>query len=129
MTEKQKKFCIEYLKDLNATQAAIRAGYSKDTAKVIGCENLTKPDIKNHLDKQLNDIMEASKSSLKKRIVDELETMAFDPMTDEDSKLRHSDKIKSIELLGKYAELFKDQITVNVDTAVVEALKEKYQNK
>ncbi len=46
MTKKQKRFIEEYLIDLNATQAAIRAGYSPDTAKSIGSENLTKPDIK-----------------------------------------------------------------------------------
>ena len=45
LTAKQKAFVQEYLIDLNATQAAIRAGYSTDTAKVIGSENLTKPDI------------------------------------------------------------------------------------
>ena len=45
LTDKQEFFCLEYLKDLNATQAAIRAGYSERTAKAIGCENLTKPDI------------------------------------------------------------------------------------
>ncbi|MDU3076853.1 MAG: terminase small subunit [Mixta calida] len=42
---KQEKFCQEYLVDLNATQAAIRAGYSAKTARSVGCENLTKPDI------------------------------------------------------------------------------------
>jgi len=45
LTPKQEKFCNEYLIDLNATQAAIRAGYSEKTAKVIGFENLTKPYI------------------------------------------------------------------------------------
>jgi len=45
LTDKQTLFVHEYLVDLNATQAAIRAGYSKDSAKAIGCENLTKPDI------------------------------------------------------------------------------------
>lgn len=45
MTPRQLRFVEEYLVDLNATQAAIRAGYSKDTARSIGCENLTKPDI------------------------------------------------------------------------------------
>ena len=45
MTKKQKRFVEEYLIDLNATQAAIRAGYSPTTAKEIGCENLTKPNI------------------------------------------------------------------------------------
>ncbi|WP_211657543.1 terminase small subunit [Parapedobacter composti] len=41
MTDKQKRFCEEYLVDLNATQAAIRAGYSENTAKEIAYENLT----------------------------------------------------------------------------------------
>ena len=45
LTPKQQRFVEEYLVDLNATQAAIRAGYSKKTAKETGYENLTKPDI------------------------------------------------------------------------------------
>lgn len=45
LTAKQEIFCLEYLKDLNATQAAIRAGYSEDTAHSIGHENLSKPEI------------------------------------------------------------------------------------
>lgn len=45
MTPKQAAFVREYLIDLNATQAAIRAGYSAHTAKSIGQENLTKPDV------------------------------------------------------------------------------------
>lgn len=53
LTAKQKKFVEEYLIDLNATQAAIRAGYSPDTAKDIGCENLAKPNIRNEIDKAM----------------------------------------------------------------------------
>src|SRR5271166_5161849 len=45
LTPKQARFVQEYLIDLNAAQAAIRAGYSAKTARVIGHENLTKPDI------------------------------------------------------------------------------------
>lgn len=45
LTAKQRRFVSEYLKDMNATQAAIRAGYSAKTAKSIGQENLTKPAI------------------------------------------------------------------------------------
>jgi phage terminase small subunit len=45
LTDKQKRFVEEYLVDLNATQAAIRAGYSEKTARSVGSENLTKPDI------------------------------------------------------------------------------------
>lgn len=53
LTPKQQRFVDEYLLDLNATQAAIRAGYSEGTAKEIGCENLTKPNIKSAIDEAL----------------------------------------------------------------------------
>lgn len=53
MTARQQRFCDEYLVDLNATQAAIRAGYSKKTAKEMGCENLTKPHIKEYIEKRM----------------------------------------------------------------------------
>ena len=49
LTNKQGAFCREYLIDLNATQAAIRAGYSESTAASIGAENLTKPLIQEEL--------------------------------------------------------------------------------
>lgn len=53
LTEKQKRFCDEYLIDLNATQAAIRAGYSEKTAHSIGAENLTKPEIQKCLSEKM----------------------------------------------------------------------------
>lgn len=49
LTAKQELFCNEYLIDLNATQAAIRAGYSVDTAKQMGCENLAKPYLNEYI--------------------------------------------------------------------------------
>lgn len=49
LTAKQQRFCEEYLIDLNATQAAIRAGYSEKTAHDIGSENLRKPNIANYI--------------------------------------------------------------------------------
>lgn len=56
MTAKQKLFCDEYLIDLNATQAAIRAGYSKKNARNIASETLAKPYIKAYIDKRLKGI-------------------------------------------------------------------------
>lgn len=55
LTAKQQRFCDEYLICLNATQAAIRAGYSKKTAKQIGQENLTKLDIKEYIEKRMEE--------------------------------------------------------------------------
>lgn len=53
MTKKQKLFCEEYLIDLNATQAAIRAGYSPGTAGSIGGENMQKPEIRAYIDRAM----------------------------------------------------------------------------
>jgi len=53
MTNKQKRFCEEYLIDLNATQAAIRAGYSSESAYAIGSENMKKPQIRARIDTAL----------------------------------------------------------------------------
>lgn len=53
LTAKQQRFIDEYLIDLNATQAAIRAGYSPSTAKDIGCQNLAKLNISEAIDKAL----------------------------------------------------------------------------
>lgn len=54
LTDKQKRFVDEYLIDCNATQAAIRAGYSEKTADRIGHENLKKPDISKAINERMN---------------------------------------------------------------------------
>ena len=53
LTAKQQRFCDEYLTDFNATQAAIRAGYSVKTAAVIATENLRKPNISEYIAKRM----------------------------------------------------------------------------
>lgn len=81
MTKKQKRFCEEYLIDLNATQAAIRAGYSPDTAKSIGCENLTKPDIRAHIDRAMAERSRRTGVNAD-RVIQELAKIAFVNATD-----------------------------------------------
>lgn len=60
LTDKQELFCLEYLRDLNRTQAAIRAGYSPDSAYSIGSENMSKPEIASRV-KELMDKRSAEK--------------------------------------------------------------------
>lgn len=61
LTAKQERFCYEYLANgFNATQAAIKAGYSERTAKSIGQENLTKPDIKSKIDEMKSNLAETA---------------------------------------------------------------------
>jgi len=76
MTQKQKRFCEEYLIDLNATQAAIRAGYSSDSASSIAGENMKKPEIRARIDKA---IAEQSKRTgvNADRVIRELAKIAF----------------------------------------------------
>lgn len=76
MTKKQKRFVEEYLIDLNATQAAIRAGYSPDSAKEIGSENLTKPDIAKAVDQAIAERSRRTGANAD-RVVRELAKIAF----------------------------------------------------
>ena len=139
LTAKQKKFCHEYLKDLNATQAAIRAGYSEDTAAEIGYENLRKPQIKIFIDKQLEEVMEESKSVLKLRIIKELKDVSFtdtgiELLKDKNGHVydvRINDKLKAIDMLGKYLAMWTENknIKLDVDESVLEKLQQLYDNK
>ncbi|MFR4979128.1 MAG: terminase small subunit [Butyricicoccus sp.] len=76
LTKKQQRFVDEYLIDLNATQAAIRAGYSPDTAQQMGSENLSKPVIRNAIDKA---IAERSRRTgiNQDRVINEIAKVAF----------------------------------------------------
>ncbi|WHH58469.1 terminase small subunit [Petroclostridium sp. X23] len=76
LTAKQQRFVEEYLIDLNATQAAIRAGYSPSTAKDIGCENLAKPNIRAHIDAALAERSKRTGINAD-RVVRELARIAF----------------------------------------------------
>lgn len=53
LTEKQKRFADEYIKSGNATQAAIKAGYSKKTATIVASQNLTKLNVKSYIDDRM----------------------------------------------------------------------------
>ena len=55
LTQKQKRFCEEYIKTTNASAAAVAAGYSKKTAGAIGAENLKKPQIAAYIKKRLDE--------------------------------------------------------------------------
>jgi len=76
LTVKQKAFVNEYLIDLNATQAAIRAGYSVKTAKVIGHENMTKPYIAEAIRQNLEKRTENTEITTE-RVLEEYGRIAF----------------------------------------------------
>lgn len=123
LTDKMEKFCNEYMIDLNATQAAIRAGYSEDTARQIGSENLSKPSISD----RIADLMAKRSSRVEitadyvlsslKLVADRC--MQAVPVTERvdgetretgEFKFEHSGANKSLELLGRHIELFTDTV-------------------
>lgn len=76
MTDKQRRFVEEYLVDLNATQAAIRAGYSEKTAGQIGDENLKKPEIKQAIQARRKELSEKVEIT-QERVLKEYARLAF----------------------------------------------------
>lgn len=131
MTAKQKRFCDEYLIDLNATQAAIRAGYSKKSAYSIGVENLNKPELKKYIDermkekedsliakqdevlKYLTSVMRGESSSSVLALCGEGVQEVIDKPPDE------KERMKAAELLGKRYRLFTDKVEVEGAVPIV----------
>ncbi len=102
LTPKQKRFVAEYLVDLNATAAAIRAGYSKKTAEVIGYENLRKPQIAQAVRLEMDNLQKRTEVT-QDYVIGKLREIADKDASDaQDSDLKYSNKIKALELLGKH---------------------------
>ena len=131
LTKKQKLFCDEYLIDLNATQAAIRAGYSERTAYSIADENLKKPELKNYIDermKEKEDKLIAKQDEVLKYLTSVMrgetqsEVIVIEGEGDGCSSARkiqktpdEKEKLKAAELLGKRYALFTDKIDKDED--------------
>ncbi len=104
LTAKQDRFVEEYLVDLNATQAALRAGYSEKTARSIGAENLSKPDI----EKAIADALEARRlrtEITQDRVLEELAAIAFAPLP-EVREVKMSDRLVALDKLAKHLGMF-----------------------
>ena len=121
LTDKQRAFCIEYPKDFNATQAAIRAGYSDnpDSARNQGSELLAKPCIRAEIDRILRAREDAQREEIRSRVLEELSKIAMDDMSGSDAirdkegnpiGVSRKDRLKALELLGKYSALFVDKV-------------------
>ena len=112
LTAKQKRFIEEYLIDLNATQAAIRAGYSEKTADVIGSENLVKPNIKAEVERlqaETSQRLQVTKESLINDLIMIKDLCLTNPRVTHNS-------IKAIEVIAKMLGLNapeKQDVTLN----------------
>lgn len=142
MTPKQKRFCDEYLIDCNATQAAIRAGYSEKTAYSIGEENLRKPDIRKYIDEKLEEMQSKTIASAEE-VMQYLTSVLRGEETEEvvvvegcgegysnastmDKAVGARERIKAAELLAKRYGLFTDKVNVtgNIPVVIVDDVSE-----
>lgn len=130
LTERQKMFCREYIVDLNAKQAAIRAGYSEKTATEMGYENLSKPHVADYMQQLMlerTESLEITTEYVLKTIVDTIERCKqAKPVKRSNGELVYVETddgkmvpaytfdsgavLKGAELLGRYRKMFSDKV-------------------
>ncbi len=117
LSDKQKMFCKEYIIDLNATQACIRAGYSEKTAKQIGSENLSKPYLQDEIARLMKNRNERVKLTADKVLgdIERVRGLA-------EGSEQYSISLKASELQGKHLAMFteKQQIDTEIKMPVIQ---------
>ena len=130
MTAKQKRFCEEYLVDCNATQAAIRTGYSKKTARAVGQRLLTNVDIKKYIEQQFQKL-KTEKIADAQEVVEYLTSVMRGEQKEQVALLTGEgvqnlvqkdvsakDRLKAAELIGKRYALFTEKVELQGETTV-----------
>ena len=131
MNARQKRFCDEYLIDCNATQAAIRAGYSPKTAKVTGAKMLTNANLKAYIDEQLERIHN-EKTADAQEVLEYLTAVMRGQHTEQtlqligggvqkiaDIDVSAKERLKAAELIGKRYGMFKDNVGIDLEPVVI----------
>lgn len=131
MTEKQKRFCDFYIETGNAKEAAIRAGYSEKTAKQIGQENLTKPDLRAYIDERLAELKN-ERTADAQEVLEYLTAVMRGEYKEAtligvgegaqavvDIHVGAKDRLKAAELLGKRHALFTDKVDLQTGDIVI----------
>lgn len=131
MNARQKRFCDEYLIDCNATQAAIRAGYSPKTAKVTGAKMLANANLKAYIDEQLERIHN-EKTADAQEVLEYLTAVMRGQHTEQtlqligdgvqkiaDIDVSAKERLKAAELIGKRYGIFKDNVGIDLEPVVI----------
>ena len=143
MTDKQKIFCQEYLIDLNATQAAIRAGYSVKTAQEQSSRLLSNVMVQREIerlkaersrrtgitaDRVLQDVIDSEDATVRDSAgTDDTAAIAsvkvkIIPTKDGNGierEVKLHDKVKALELMGKHLGMFTDKVDLNANLPVI----------
>jgi phage terminase small subunit len=125
LTDKQERFVQEYMIDLNATQAAIRAGYSVKTAKEQGCRLFTNVHIQAAIQekqKRVSEKLELNAEWVIQRLKENYEkAMEAVPVKDKDGntigEFTYNGSVanKSLELIGKQIGMFKERVESEIN--------------
>ena len=131
MNARQKRFCDEYLIDCNATQAAIRAGYSPKTAKVTGAKMLTNANLKAYIDEQLERIHN-EKTADAQEVLEYLTAVMRGQHTEQtlqligdgvqkiaDIDVSAQERLKAAELIGQRYGMFKDNVNLGESRVII----------
>lgn len=131
LTPRQKKFCDEYLISGNATDAAIKAGYSPKTAKSIGQRLLTFVDLKKYIETELErlhsakiadaqEVLEYLTSVMRGKHTEQVLKLGVDGIQEvEDINVPTRERLKAAELIGKRYALFRDKVDLGGAVPVV----------
>lgn len=131
LTLKQKKFADEYIISGNATEAAIKAGYSKNSARSMGNENLTKPDIKSYIDERMKELEDKAVASQQEvleyltRVMrgEEKEAVLANSgdfkQEVKEISVGAKDRLKAAELIGKRYSLWSERVEVEAETVII----------
>lgn len=126
LTQKQQRFVDEYIISGNATQAAIKAGYSKKTAKQMGTENLAKPIVKAAIEKR-NAEIKSEKTADMTEVMEYLTSVMRGEQTEsvatakgvyENVEVSAKDRIKAAELIGKRNGAWTDRKIISGDVQI-----------
>ncbi len=142
LTDKQKRFISEYLIDLNATQAAIRAGYAKSCARFHACRLMKRDDVKRAIDeglkkqqartelsadeviedlRELRDICMGRKSIKIMTIVKNAREGTAEPVEVEGAMFEPASANRALELLGKHMKLFTDRMDMTSNGQTIQS--------
>lgn len=124
LTEKQKRFIDEYLIDLNATAAAIRAGYSEKTANEIGSQNLVKLSIQKAIAERLKERQQRTEITQDFVLTNLKEIVQRSMQHEGADEYDPRAAAKALELLGKHLGMFTDKIKLEGELTVSGILEE-----
>lgn len=131
LTERQRRFCEEYLIDGNASKAAIRAGYSKRSVTVVSTTLMKNPQVQAYL-KKLLDELHSAKVADAQEVLEYLTSIMRGEQREQTLQLvgdgrqditaidvAAKDRLKAAELLGKRYGIFKENVGVTMDAVVI----------